>query len=138
MSLRTFLFPDPPRELPAERAVRITLRTLHIGGAGVLLGGHIFGVEAQRLLAWMWLTVGSGVAFAAVDLYGSFDWLLQVRGWLVLLKVALVCAVPFLWDQRVGLLLVVLLIGSVGSHMPGNWRHYSLLRGGVIGPDRRG
>jgi len=36
------------------------------------------------------------------------------------------------WEQRVWLLMLVLVIGSVGSHMPGRFRYYSLLHRRVI------
>jgi hypothetical protein len=33
------------------RAINILLRTAHIAAAGVLLGGHAFGVDPGRLLS---------------------------------------------------------------------------------------
>jgi hypothetical protein len=45
---------------------------------------------------------------------------------------ALICAVPLAWDYRLPILLAVIVIGSVGSHMPGRYRHYSVLYRRVI------
>jgi hypothetical protein len=132
------LLPDPPRELPAERAIRTTLRTAHIATAGILLGGHLFEVEPARLVLWLWLTIGTGAAFMAVELYGSFIWLIELRGLLTMLKLALLGAVPLFWAHRVWLLLAALVIGSVGSHMPGRFRYYSFLRRQTVEDERRG
>ncbi len=132
------LFPEPARALPGERWVRITLRTAHILSSGILLGGHVFGIAEQRLLVWLWLSIGTGGAFIAVELYNSCIWLLEVRGQLVIAKMLLLCLVPFFWEQRVWLIMLVLVIGSVSSHMPGRFRYYSFVYGGVTGVDKRG
>jgi hypothetical protein len=136
--LQRLLFPDPARDLPAERAIRIGLRTAHIAAFGILLGGHVFDVERHRLLLWLWLTIGTGGALVAVELCGSFVWLLEVRGWMTLLKLVLIWLVPWLWPYRVWLLLATLVIGSVSSHMPGRFRYYSVFHRGVVGEERRG
>ncbi len=136
--IQRLLFPDPPRELPGERVIRTALRTAHIAAFGILFGGHVFEVESSRLLVWLWLTVATGAAFVALELYGSFVWLQELRGWLTLLKVLLLCLVPCWWPHRVGLLLIVLVIGSVCSHMPGRFRYYSMFQRRVVGEERRG
>jgi len=41
-----------------------------------------------------------------------------------MLKLLLIAAVAMFWEQRLWLLLDVLVLGSVGSHMPGRWRYY--------------
>ena len=46
---------------------------------------------------------------------------------MVLAKMALLCLVPFWWAGRVPILLLVVVIASVGSHMPARLRYYSLL-----------
>jgi hypothetical protein len=136
--LRRLLAPEPARELPGERAIRIGLRTAHIASTGILLGGHFFDVEASRLLPWLWLVVGTGAAFVAVELYGSCVWLAQGRGLLTGIKLILLLLVPWLWAQRVWLLLAVLIIGSVGSHMSSGWRYFSVVHGRVFNHKRRG
>jgi len=80
MNWRQILLPEPERELPAERAMRIGLRTAHIAVTGILLGGHVFGVDAARLVPWLWATLLTGGAFVAVELYGTCAWLAEVRG----------------------------------------------------------
>ena len=129
---KRLLFPDPPRLLPHARAISIAFRTFHIAAIGILLGGHLFAVPAPRLLLWLYLSLISGAGLMGIELYSSCKWLYQGKGVLVLLKLLLVAAVAVFWEQRVWLLLAVLVIGSVGSHMPGRFRYYSFLHRRVI------
>ncbi len=109
------------------RALNIALRTAHIGAMGVLLGGHAFDVTPERLKVSLWLTIGTGLALALVEAGPRLLWFHQARGVMTMAKVALICAVPLAWDYRLPILLAVIVIGSVGSHMPGRYRHYSVL-----------
>jgi hypothetical protein len=114
------------------RALNIALRTTHIGAMGVLLGGHAFDVTPERLKVSLWLTIGTGLALALVEAEPRLLWFHQARGVMTMAKVALICAVPLAWDYRLPILLAVIVIGSVGSHMPGRYRHYSVLYRRVI------
>lgn len=126
------LFPDPPRPLPYARAMSIALRTLHIAAVGILLGGHAFEVPSVRLLPWLSLSIISGAGLIGLELYSSCKWLYQGKGVLVMLKLLLIAAVAVFWEQRLWLLLAALVLGSVGSHMPGRFRYYSFLHRRVI------
>ena len=53
---------------------------------------------------------------------------------MTLAKLALLCTVLFSWDCRLWILLAVVVIGSVGSHMPARFRYYSVIYREVI-PD---
>ncbi len=121
--------------MAGARAINILLRTAHIAAAGVLLGGHAFDVARGRLLWSLWLTIGTGAALAAVEAGPRLLWLHQARGLLTLAKLGLLCAVPFLWDHwhvRLAVLLAVVVIASVGSHMPARFRYYSVIYRRVI------
>ena len=131
MNLRSLFLPEPSRRLPYARAWNVGARTVHLAATGTLLGGHVFGVAADMLLAWLWVAMASGAVILAVELYTSFDWLAQVGGLAVVLKLALLCVIPFAWSARVPILFVVVVIAGVGAHMPGRFRHYSLLYRGV-------
>lgn len=131
-SWKRILLPEPPRDLPYARAISIGFRTLHIAAIGVLLGGHVFNMPADRLYVWLVLSLISGVGLMGVELYSSCKWVYQGKGVLVFLKLILVAAVAVWWEQRVWLLFVVLVIGSVGSHMPGRFRYYSIIHRRVI------
>lgn len=114
------------------RAWNIALRTAHIGAMGILLGGHAFDVSPDRLRLSLWLTIGTGLVLAVIEAGPSLLWFHQGRGVMTLTKLALLCAVPLAWDYRLPILLVVIVLGSVGSHMPARFRYYSFLRREVI------
>jgi len=117
------------------RAWNIALRTAHIAAMGVLLGGHVFDVPRQDLLLSLWLTIGTGIALGLLETGGSPVWFHQGRGLMTLSKLALLCAVPFLWNQwaaRLTVMLAVVVLASVGSHMAASLRYYSVLYKEVI------
>jgi hypothetical protein len=110
------------------RALNITFRTAHIAAMGILLGGHAFDVTPERLKLGLWLTIGTGVALAAVEIAGpKLVWFHQGRGLMTMAKLALLCVVPLAWDYRLPILLGVIVLGSVGSHMTARFRYYSVL-----------
>lgn len=124
--LRLF-FPEKLRNFPQRRNVRMGLRTIHILTTGILLGGHVFNQPVAILEPWLFAAIASGLLLLLTDLHASVTILLEFRGMVALLKIALVCLIPFFWEQRVFLLIVVLTIGAVSSHMSGKVRHRRLL-----------
>jgi len=124
-----------------KRALNIALRTAHIAAMGVLLGGHVFDVAPERLRTSLSLTVGTGLLLAAVEAGPRLLWLHQGRGLVTMAKVALLCAVPLAWDLRVPILMAVVVLASVGSHMPARFRYFSVRYRQVIhdgsGPGRK-
>jgi hypothetical protein len=126
MDLRALFLPEPRRRLPHARAWNVGARTIHLAATGLLLGGHFFGVDADTLLPWLYVAIASGAVMFAVELYSSFEWLTEVGGLAVVLKLALLCAIPFAWSARVPLLFAVVAVAGIGSHMPGKYRHYSV------------
>ena len=126
MDLRALFLPEPRRRLPHARAWNVGARTVHLGATGLLLGGHFFGADADALLPWLYVAMASGAVMFAVELYSSLDWLTEVGGLAVVLKVALLCLIPFAWSARVPILFAVVVVAGIGSHMPGKYRHYSL------------
>jgi hypothetical protein len=130
--LSEILFPTTTRRIPHERWINIALRTAHLMTSGILLGGHVFDVSADRLIFLLYLTIASGVGLVLLELYTSCRWIYLGKGAMIILKIALLIAAGVWWDQRVVFLLLVVLIGSVGSHMPARFRYYSLIHGRVI------
>jgi hypothetical protein len=130
--LSVLLFPPVARSLPYNRGISIGFRTLHLLASGLLIGGHAFGAEPQRLSALLYLTVGSGIGLILLELYRSCDWVYQGMGFLVIVKTVVTVLAGVWWEQRVPLLGLVVVLGSVGSHMPANYRHYSLRHGRVL------
>lgn len=125
-SLATLLFPDPPRRLPHSRWWNIGARTVHLAATGVLLGGHVFGADEGALLPLLWVAIASGAAMIAIEIYPTAHWAHQVCALFVYAKLGVLCLVPFMWAQRVPMLLAVLVLASVGAHAPRRVRHYSL------------
>ena len=116
----------------STRAWNIAIRTAHIATMGILLGGHAFDVPKADLETSHWWCIGTGIVLVAIEAGPRLTWFHQGRGLMVLAKMALIGAVPLFWDYRLPILLVVVVIGSVGSHMPARFRYYSVLRREVI------
>ena len=126
-------FPEVTRPQSGTRGLSIALRTLHLASFGILLGGHAFAIESNQLLPALYLTIASGAGLIALEVYiiGLY-WLFLGKGVMVFLKLAILLAVPSFWEYRLLLLLSVLVIASVGSHMPARFRHYSFLHRRVV------
>lgn len=129
MSLHDVLLPMPPRRLAHARAWNVVFRTAHLAVVGTLVGGHVFGVPHDRLVVWLWASIGTGAALIAIEAFATLDWLMQVSGLFVLLKLGLLLLILLAWDARVPILYTVVAIAGIGSHMPGKYRHYSVYYG---------
>jgi hypothetical protein len=103
----------------------------------VLVGGHFFAMPPERLVGPLLWTVDSGITIMLLEMYGSMHWLLEVRGLLTVVKLVLVLLVPVFWSQRIWILLSIIVIGFVGSHMPGRLRYYCPFDG-TVGHTRNG
>jgi hypothetical protein len=120
--------PDPPRAIPRHRALGIALRTAHLIAFGTLLGGHVFAVDPPRLVPFLAATIATGLSLMALELASTCAWLFTGAGLTVLVKLGLLLAVPVFWEQRVLLLVLVVIVASVGAHMPSRFRHRDLVR----------
>jgi len=127
-----------PRTLPKMRALRTSLRTVHVIAFSALYGGHVYDLSAERLLPALIAVIATGGAFMTLEVYSAPVWLLQIRGVATLVKIALVASIAVLWDWSVFLLTIVTVIGVVTSHMPGRYRYYSLLHGRDVGGGGKG
>lgn len=127
MSLRRLLFPDPRRHLPGSRWLNITARTVHLTATGILLGAHYFDIPASSVSPFLWAAILSGAAMIAIEMYPTAHWAHQLCALFVYAKLALLCLVPFVWDQRLPILLAVVALAGVGSHAPRRFRHYSVV-----------
>lgn len=83
----------------------------------------IFGLGSDVVRDWGLVTLVSGLAILLTDLHASFTFVLETRGLLVTAKLLLV-GLTILWPAA-GLVFMLLAftLGSVGSHMPGKYRH---------------
>ena len=129
MRLRALFFPDPPRRIPRHRTLGVALRTAHLMTFGALLGGHLFAVDATRLMPFLVATIASGLGLMALELASTCTWLFMGNGAAVVLKLLVLLMVPVFWEYRLPLLLLTVAVASVGSHMPSRFRHRLLVPG---------
>jgi hypothetical protein len=134
MTVKALLCPEPPRRLPAQRLLGVALRTAHLLTVGTLLGGHVFGVDAERLWPFLVGAILTGVGMITLELASTCAWLLAGKGLAVLLKLGLLLLIPPFWEHRVIILVAVTVVAGFGSHMSARFRHYSLLTGRVERP----
>lgn len=121
--------PNCSRSLPYNRTWSIALRTGHLIAISVLVGGHAFHGSPEQLRPLLYLAIATGTGMAFLETYPNLHFFIEGGGLLLISKLALLCLIPFMWSVRLPILLIVVAIASVGSHMSGTLRHYSLLYG---------
>lgn len=109
------------------RAVQVALRSAHIAAMGLVLGGIWLGGGYGRLRAAILVTVASGLLLAVIDLAKGPGFLLQGSGVALLLKLALLGLGNGFRGARLEWYLAAAVVASIGSHMPGAWRHFQLI-----------
>jgi len=111
------------------RTWNITARTVHLAAMGILLGGYAFAVEPSRLVPSLLACVVSGLILTALETSGRLTWFHQGRGLVTFAKLLLICAVPLCkasWSLQMAALMGIVVLASVGSHMPARFRYYSV------------
>jgi len=115
-----------------RRGIQVGLRSVHIASMGLVLGGIWQGGGFRQLRAAILAAVLSGLVLALLDLAKGPGYLLQGSGASLLLKLALLGLGNLFPGARLEWYLAATLVASVGSHMPGSWRHFSFLEGRVL------
>jgi hypothetical protein len=115
------------RTWPYLRACNIFFRTGHIGATAALFGGQVFNVGEERLLPWLYASILTGAALIIIESLSDRHWCGQGSGVMSLSKLLLLLLILWRWDYRVPILAAVIVLGSVGSHMPKKYRHYPVL-----------
>lgn len=111
------------------RLLNVACRTAHLLAVAWLVGGAAWGVAAERLGPALWWTTGTGVVLVALEVAAAgVRWLMEVRGLTVLLKLALLGALPWAGEARVAVLVAVVVLASAGAHAPRWLRHAPLGR----------
>ena len=120
---------EPKKKKPSELRhwFRITCRTLHLIATSVLVGGHFFAAPADMLRPWLYGVIASGGALLATDVFGTPGYLRELRGFAILVKLAIVASVALLWEQRVAILFFVIVLSGVVSHMAGRFRYIMVI-----------
>lgn len=133
-----FLFPDSPREFPGRRAIKIALRAVHVLCTGVLTGSYLLDASLELRDTWFLAAIVSGVTLLLFDLTETSAFLLQVRGFVVVTKIALVSTLSY-WSPHEGYVLAcIVLVSVVFSHAPSKVRYYMPFGGQVRGSESRG
>jgi hypothetical protein len=133
------LFPETPRAFPGRRGVKILLRALHVLSTGVLCGATLLDVGPPVRTTWLIAAAVTGLLIVLLDLFESGAFMLQLRGLLVALKIALLAGLPWFGEYAGWILAALVLLSVVSSHSPGKVRYLVLLGGGrITGSDSRG
>ena len=119
------------------RPLQVLLRTAHILAMALVLGGLAQGAGFERLQGPVLATVASGALLMSLDLAKGSSVLTQGSGAAVLLKLALLGLGNVFAGARLEWYLAATAVASIGSHMPGRWRHFSLIHGKVVEPEGR-
>ena len=131
-TLRTVLFPEQPRFFPWARKAQLALRSMHIAAMAMVVGAVPSGAGFEALKGPILVTVASGILLLAIDLARDAAILTQGSGVAVLLKLGLLGLGSLQPPRRLVWYLAATLVASVGSHMPGAWRHFSFLTWKVV------
>jgi hypothetical protein len=137
MSLKTVLFPDPPRTFFGRRAVKIALRAGHVLCAGAYLGAFVFEVEPAVRQPWFWALLASAVLLLLLDLHETGAFVFEIRGLVVLGKVILMAFLPCFGAAQVWVLGFLVVVSVLSSHAPASVRHRVVVRG-IRGSQTRG
>jgi len=105
---------------------------VHVAAMALVLGGAAFEVPAERVLVPIVVTAASGVVLLGIELYRAPTFAVQGNGIAVWLKLAFLSLGVCLPSARFEWYLAATIISSIGSHMPGRFRHYSFVQRRVI------
>lgn len=116
------LIPD----FTGKRWLKIGLRTLHlIGFAGVFATALN---EVPQPGFWL-ITIVSGLGLLVLEAMSNFIWFVQVRGFVIYLKMGLLFALYALPEYALIWLILIITISGVISHAPSSIRYYSFIHG---------
>ena len=126
MNLFRLIFPESNRHFAGKRWIRVILRSLHICGVSVVVGGVFFGVSTQQLAEFYMITLSSGLILMLIDIYTNGVWIIQNRGWLILVKIGILVNLSVFENNSKWVLLLIVFFSGIISHATSDQRYYSL------------
>jgi hypothetical protein len=116
----------------------MSLRSAHLIAIAAYFGGCVFQVEPARLGSAKLAVIATGLLFLCYEVSREPLWLVQIRGAATVVKILLFACAPLVGDLDVALLSALIVVGTFVSHMPAQYRYYSLLHRRVVHSDGRG
>lgn len=110
-----------------QRLSKTSLRALHILGVVGLGGGVLLHVDSSLWGHYWQLAMITGVILVLWEIVRDWRWLIQLKGVLTLVKVALLGLFMPLTNYQPELFVVMLLLSVIVSHGPAGLRHYSII-----------
>jgi hypothetical protein len=92
----------------------------------MVVGGTFFAVPVQQLAQFYLVTILSGLGLILIDIYTNGIWLIQNRGWIILLKVMVFANLSLFGSGSRWVLILLLFVSGIISHTTANQRYYSL------------
>ena len=121
------------RTFPGKRWFSIMLRCIHLAGICGLAGAYLFALPEAEWYAYLLLTIVSGFLMMLKEIYSDGIWLLQLRGQVIFLKIAMLGGgVIFLAEPNQLIFLIVIVLSGIVAHAPGKLRYYSVWHGAVL------
>jgi hypothetical protein len=106
------------------RVYKLLARTVHLIAIAGLVGGHMFGAPLAPLRLLLYLSIITGVVMCALEAYPNRRFFYEGWALLLWLKLVVLMLVPVFWNARRPIFIVVVVIASVGSHLPRALRHW--------------
>ena len=125
MKLHDFLPPPPDKLLPALRWLNISLRCLHLVGIAGISGGFLFDLPESQWLAYGYLALLSGGLLAALYVWTDEDWLWQLTGQVVLLKLTLLALSRVFPQWQVEIFILVIVLSAFFAHATARVRSWA-------------
>ena len=119
------LLPPPPRFFPGQRWANIGLRCAHLVGVAGIGGGFLFALPEAQWLPFWHLTLASGGLLALLYVWTDFAWLLQLKGQVILLKLALLALAHLYPVWRAEAFVLAIILSGLFAHAPDRVRSYA-------------
>ena len=131
----TITIPGKRNKRPAwTRTLDVALRTAHVAVTSVVFGGAVYGIPFRQLSSWFHLATATGCALIVSEVYHWPHWPYQGRGVMGLIHIGLLVIIYVRPDVLVPVLIMVLVFGMVGSHMPKKLRYWSFIHRRLLAP----